>query len=148
MASSNDEFSTTIGPDAVIKGQLQFEKGIRLMGKVEGEIDTGGELFIGESATLSGDAKAATIRLEGRVKGNLTADSKVQLSASARLEGDLQTARLEVAEGAVLVGRCSIGVDGKGQSRNAGSTTKAATPGTSTAAIPDKTKPDDSRRRS
>ncbi len=147
MASSNDEFSTIIGPDAVIKGQLHFEKGLRLLGKVEGEIDSGGELLIGEGATLTGDAKAGTIRLDGRVKGNLTAKSKVQLSASARLEGDLHTARLEVAEGAVLVGRCTIGVDGKGQGQDAGSS-KAVTPGPASAASPDKPKADELRRRS
>ena len=113
MAVHNEDFSTTIGEDAVFKGQLRFEKGLRLLGKVEGEIESSGQLVIGEGALLAGDAKAGTIRLDGQVKGNLTADTKVQLSASARLEGDLQTARLEVAEGAVLVGRCTIGVDGK-----------------------------------
>ena len=38
MAQTNDEFSTTIGPDAVFKGELSFEKGLRLLGKFEGQI--------------------------------------------------------------------------------------------------------------
>ena len=67
MATANEEFSTTIGADASIKGQLQFEKGLRLLGKVEGEIESGGQLVIGEGATLTGDAQAGTIRLDGRV---------------------------------------------------------------------------------
>ena len=142
---NSDEFSTTIGQDAVVKGQLQFEKGLRLLGKVEGEIDSEGQLLIGEGAKLTGDAKAGTIRLDGQVKGNLTANTKVHLSASARLEGDLQTARLEVAEGAVLVGRCSIGVNGK--------ETGAKTPAPATGApaptpqLNDKSKVQDPRRR-
>ena len=71
--------------------------------------------MVAEGATLNGDVKAASIRIEGTLKGNLNAAQKVQLSASARLEGDLQTSRLEVAEGAVLIGRCVVGVgpDGK-----------------------------------
>jgi len=113
MAQQNEEYTTTIGQDAEFKGQLRFEKALRLLGKVEGEIASDGQLLIGEGAMLTGDAKAGTIRLDGQVRGNLTADSKVHLSASAKLEGDLQTARLEVAEGAVLVGRCTIGVNGK-----------------------------------
>ncbi len=112
MAVADEDYSTTIGPDAVFKGQLKFEKGLRLLGKFEGEINSHGQLVIGEGAILSGDAKADSIRLEGHVKGNLNADSKVQLSASAKLEGDLRTARLEVAEGAVLIGQCAIGVNG------------------------------------
>jgi cytoskeletal protein CcmA (bactofilin family) len=112
MTASTEEFSTIIGPDAVFKGELQFEKGVQLLGRMEGAVLSGGNLVIGEGAKLLGDAKAGTIRLDGEVKGNLVAATKVTLSASAKLEGDLQTARLEVAEGAVLVGRCQIGVNG------------------------------------
>jgi cytoskeletal protein CcmA (bactofilin family) len=123
MAEADSEFSTTIGADAVFKGQLQFEKGVRLLGKFEGEITSQGQLVIAEGAMLTGDVKAGTVRIDGQVKGNLNANTKVQLTASARLEGDVQTARLEVAEGAVLVGRCTVGVDshakGVGQGKGA-----------------------------
>ncbi|UCE60458.1 MAG: polymer-forming cytoskeletal protein [Phycisphaerales bacterium] len=143
MAVQGEEFATTIGQDAEFKGQLRFEKGLRLLGKMEGEIDSKGQLVIGEGARLAGDAKAGTIRLDGQVKGNLVADSKVQLSASAKLEGDLQTARLEVAEGAVLVGRCTIGVDGNSGAKQA----QAAPPTSAAPATGDKGKPQDPRRK-
>src|SRR5262249_38395977 len=94
MAESNQDFQTTLGPDTVFKGQLQFEKGVRLLGKFDGEISSEGQLLIAEGASLTGDVKAGAIRIDGQVKGNLNAAAKVQLSASARLEGDLQTARL------------------------------------------------------
>jgi len=112
MADQNQEFPTTLGADAVFKGQLHFEKGVRLLGKFEGEIDSEGQLVIAEGASLTGEVKAASIRVDGQVKGNLSATGKVQLSASAKLEGDLHTNRLEVAEGAVLVGRCVVGTNG------------------------------------
>lgn len=143
MASTNEDFSTTIGPDAEFKGELRFDKGLRLLGKLEGEINSEGNLVIGEGAKLIGNAKVDTIRLDGEVKGNLSAKSKVQLSATARLEGDLQTARLEVAEGAVLVGRCSIGVNGIPP---ATATPKPATPAAQPAA-PGKPKVEEPRRR-
>lgn len=113
MADSTNEFPTTLGADAVFKGQLQFEKGVKLLGKFEGEISSEGQLLVAEGATLTGDVKAGSVRVDGQVKGNLHAKTKVQLSASARLEGDVQTQRLEVAEGAVLVGRCVVGVNGQ-----------------------------------
>jgi len=113
MADSSNEFPTTLGADAVFKGQLQFEKGVKLLGKFDGEISSEGQLVIAEGATLTGDVKAGSVRVDGQVKGNLHATTKVQLSASARLEGDVQTQRLEVAEGAVLVGRCVVGVNGQ-----------------------------------
>lgn len=115
MTDSKSEFLTTIGADAVFKGHLKFDKQMRLFGQFEGEITSTGELIIAEGATLNGDVKAGTVCIEGHVKGNMAADAKVQLSASARLEGDVQAARLEVAEGAVLIGRCTVGVNGKGK---------------------------------
>ena len=123
MADSNNEFPTTIGADAVFKGQLHFEKGVRLLGKFEGEVTTQGQFLVAEGAALTGDVKAGTIRIDGVVKGNLSADTKVHLSASARMEGDLQAQRLEVAEGAVLIGRCTVGVKDTG---NKGVEIKAA----------------------
>lgn len=141
MTGSTEEFTTTIGPDAVFKGELKFEKGVQLLGRMEGAVLSGGSLVIGEGAMLLGDAKAGTIRLDGEVKGNLIAATKVTLSASAKLEGDLQTARLEVAEGAVLVGRCQIGVNGVPGGNGA---TKQA-PAASVTAPAGKAKPEEAR---
>ena len=126
MADSSTEFPTVIGPDAVFKGQLQFEKGVRLLGKFEGEVTSDGEMVIAKGAALTGEVKAGTIRIDGKVKGNLKANAKVELAANARLEGDLQAARLEVAEGAVLIGRCVIGVDA--QDKAAGVVKAGSTP--------------------
>jgi cytoskeletal protein CcmA (bactofilin family) len=123
----NNQYPTTLGADASFKGELTFEKGMRLLGKFEGQITSDGQLMVAEGATLHGDVKAAGIRIDGQVKGNLQASSKIQLAASARLEGDIQTNRLEVAEGAVLIGRCVVGTGG-GEGREARETKFASRP--------------------
>ncbi len=109
MAESNGDYTTVIGPDARFKGELEFEKGVRLLGRLEGQVVAKGDLLIAEGATLQGEVKANNIRVEGRVAGNLTASGKIHLSDSANLEGDLHTARLEVADGATFVGHCVVG---------------------------------------
>ena len=113
MGDTNSEYPTVLGSDAKFKGQLEFEKGVRLLGKFEGEITSGGQLLVADGAALTGDVKAGTIRVDGNVKGNLEASTKVQLTASAKVKGDVHAARLEVAEGAVLVGHCMVGVNGQ-----------------------------------
>lgn len=113
MTDASAECPTIIAAGTVIKGEIKSEKGVRLLGTFEGEIQSDGEMQVAEGATLDGDVKAASIYIDGYVKGNLTAKTKVHLAASAKLEGDLQAARLEVAEGAVLIGRCVIGVNGR-----------------------------------
>ncbi len=118
MPDANNDFPTTLGADAVFKGTLKFQKAVRLLGKFEGEITSEGQLVVAEGAKLNGDVKAGTVRIEGQVKGNVAAAAKVQLTSSARLEGDVESARLEVAEGAVLIGRCVVGVDAQGKAQS------------------------------
>ena len=115
MADQNSEFPTTIGEDAIFKGELKFEKGVNLLGRFEGQIHSKGKLMVAQGATLTGEVDAGDIQVNGAIKGNLHASGKVQLSATAKLEGDLATSRLEVADGAVFVGRCVVGPNGAGQ---------------------------------
>lgn len=125
MAGQDADFTTTIGPDATFTGKLQFEKGARVLGSIDGEIGTAGQLVIADSGKLAGEARAGNVRVEGQVKGNLHVSGKVQLAASARVEGDIEAAKLEVAEGAVLIGRLSVGV--KPEDRTAASARGGAT---------------------
>ena len=69
MADSNTDFPTTIGADVVIKGEIKSEKSLRLLGKFEGEIISGGELQIVEGGSLHGDVKAGSIFIDGHVSG-------------------------------------------------------------------------------
>ncbi len=117
-SNTNGDFTTVIGPDAVFKGELKFEKGVRNLGTFEGQIETKGHLLIAEGARLTGEVTAGNIDVEGSVHGNLTSTGKVCLTSSARLEGDLHTSRLEVADGAVFVGRCVVGSNGAAKPTN------------------------------
>ncbi len=106
---TNGEFPTIIGADAKFKGELDFEKGVRVFGQFEGSIHTKGQLHVAQGAKVEADVTASNVDVDGEVKGNLSASGKVTLKASARLEGDLRTARLEVADGATFIGNCTVG---------------------------------------
>lgn len=120
MAESNADYATVIGPDAKFKGELSFEKGVRLLGRFEGQIASKGDLLVAEGASLQGEVEAGNVRIDGDVQGNLKASGKIHLSASSKLEGDLETARLEVADGAVFIGRCVVGANGSPRSGGSG----------------------------
>ena len=115
MPESNGQYETVIGSDASFKGELKFEKSVRVLGRIEGQISTKGDLYIAEGGRLKADVSAGNVQIEGRVEGNLAATGKVLLKSSAQLEGDLRAARLEVAEGAVFVGNCTVGPQNNGQ---------------------------------
>ena len=111
MAETNAEFPTIIGPDATFKGELTFEKGLRLQGKFEGQIKTPGRLHVAKEARLSADVEAAAVIIEGEVKGNLSASDRIELKNTARYEGDLTAGKLVVDEGASLTGHVTVGPD-------------------------------------
>jgi cytoskeletal protein CcmA (bactofilin family) len=103
------DFTTVIGADAVFKGELSFDKGVRVDGRVEGKISTKGSLAISQGGKLEADVNAGAIVVEGAIKGNITASDRVELRQSARLEGDIKASKLIVTEGATFQGHCSVG---------------------------------------
>ena len=119
MADSNGEFQTILGPDAVFKGELKFDKGLRILGKFDGTIQSKGTIHIADSAKLKANIDAGAIEVDGDVVGNLNAVSRIQLRSTAKLEGDLKTSRLEVADGATFVGNCIVGPQENGKAPSA-----------------------------
>jgi cytoskeletal protein CcmA (bactofilin family) len=116
MADTGQDFPTIIGQDASFKGEMTFEKGLRLQGKFEGKITTGGRLHIAKEAKMQADVEANAIIIEGDVRGNLSASDRIELKSSARYEGDLRASKLVVDEGAVFNGNVSVGPEaGKGR---------------------------------
>lgn len=105
------EFPTIIGPDAEFDGTLKFAKGLRLMGKLKGKVNTDGRLHVAREARMDADVEAGSIVIEGEVKGNLTCNDRIELKESARYEGDLTASKLVVDAGAVFSGHVSVGPD-------------------------------------
>ena len=50
--AGNADFPTILGPDAVFKGDLSYDKGLRLQGRFEGKINTPGKWRNGRRAGL------------------------------------------------------------------------------------------------
>jgi cytoskeletal protein CcmA (bactofilin family) len=109
--TGNNDFPTILGPDASFKGDLTYEKGLRLQGKFEGNIMTPGRLHVTKEARMQADVDAGSIAIEGEVKGKLTAQDRIELKQGARYEGDLTASKLVVDEGAVLNGHVTVGPD-------------------------------------
>ena len=109
--NANQEFTTVLGPDASFKGDLSFEKGMRLHGKLSGTVTTAGRLHIAREAKLEAEVEAGSIIIEGDVKGNITASDRIEMKPTTRYEGDLTTAKLVVEEGAQFRGHVTVGPD-------------------------------------
>jgi len=100
----------TLDVDAAMQGSLSFKDpvNLRINGKFEGNLDTRGNLTIGSTALINADIIGDNIIIGGRVKGKITAKERLTLLPQAIVEGHIYPARLNIAEGAVLEGQCSM----------------------------------------
>ncbi|MFC1631369.1 polymer-forming cytoskeletal protein [Candidatus Omnitrophota bacterium] len=98
--------------DAAMQGSLTFRDpvNLRINGKFEGNLDTKGNLVIGEHAQVKANVIGEDIVISGKVTGNVVATNSLGLSATAYLIGDIRTPRLNVTDGAVLQGKCDMSV--------------------------------------
>ena len=110
---NESDFPTIIGPDAKFKGELSFEKSVKVLGSFEGQITTTGSLDIASGGRIEADIEAGSINVEGEVHGNIAASDSIELKKTARLQGDIRCGRLTVVDGAAFVGHCEVG-DGVG----------------------------------
>lgn len=96
--------------DAQMQGNLSFKDpvNLRINGKFEGNLDIKGNLTISQTAVIWADIVGDNIIIGGRVKGRITAKERLTLLPMAIVEGDIFPAKLNIAEGAIFEGNCSM----------------------------------------
>ena len=98
-----------IGAGTVVSGNVTFTGGLRIDGKVHGNvIAANGEastLVISEQAEVDGEIRSSHVVINGKVDGPVFADGYLELQTKARVVGDVSYKTLEMHVGAVLRGR-------------------------------------------
>ena len=100
--SGGSTFSV-IGPDVVIRGNIEATVDLHVDGTVHGDISCA-SLVQGDGSTIEGEITADSARLSGRVKGRIEAKNLVVMK-SARIEGDVSYETLTIEQGANVDGR-------------------------------------------
>jgi excisionase family DNA binding protein len=96
--------------DAAMQGTLSFKDpvNLRINGRFEGNLDTRGNLTVGHTAVIIANIIGDNIVIGGKVKGKVTAKESLTLLPTAIVEGDIYPAKLNITEGAILEGTCSM----------------------------------------
>ncbi len=96
--------------DATMQGTLSFKDpvNLRINGNFDGNLDTKGNLTVGEHAVVSANIMGEYIVVAGKVKGKIVAREKLTLLPTAVVQGEIVPAKLVVGEGAVLEGVCKM----------------------------------------
>ncbi len=113
MAKKNDrshiaKMSTTLGKETVFAGTMRFSDSLRINGNLEGEIISGGKLYIEDSAVINANIQVGSIVVAGVVNGNIIATEKLEILNTGKVYGNIRTARLRIADGVVFKGKCEM----------------------------------------
>ncbi len=104
IATPPDKVSTVIGKDTSFNGTIKAKGLIRIDGEMDGEIETQGDVVIGESGRVCLDVKARNVAIAGRFEGTLEAEGKLEIKSSGIIIGSVKTNGLLVDDGAVFSG--------------------------------------------
>jgi cytoskeletal protein CcmA (bactofilin family) len=105
-----DDNITLLAKGVVLKGEIHVEGTVRIDGRLDGDIQTKGQVIIGEDGLVQGTITAGTVISSGRIKAKVMADDRVQLMRTATLIGEVLTPLLIIEEGAKLQGVMDMGV--------------------------------------
>lgn len=104
----SDELSL-ISQNVQIKGNVSGEGNFRIEGKVEGNIEIKGNLFLGDQSKIIGNIKVNNLTSNGFIEGKINVDEKLVLEKKSKVMGDINTKILIVEEGAEINGKCIMG---------------------------------------
>lgn len=108
MALKLDDISinTIIGSGTAIKGDITINGFIRMDGDIDGNLETDGNVIIGENARLRGNITAKSVTVGGIIIGNITAQENVKLLSSSAVVGDILTRKIQIDEDVIFHGHC------------------------------------------
>jgi len=105
--SESDKMLTVIALGTVFKGEIKEAGAVVIYGTVEGDIAASESLVITPSGVVQANITSQQIYIDGYVRGTLHTEI-LHLDSQARLVGDVHTRTLQISEGAVIQGSCSM----------------------------------------
>ena len=104
-----EKIDTLIGPNTEINGDIKFSGGLRVDGKLNGNItaqdaSNNSMLTISEQGEVTGNVTVPHVVVNGIVNGNVSSPGKVLLQSKAKIVGDVYYASIEMELGATVNG--------------------------------------------
>lgn len=99
---------TLIGARTELKGDIVFSGGLRIDGKLKGNITAKGDgnstLVLSENAEVIGNVTVPYVISNGAIKGAVRASERLELQPKAEITGDVYYKVMEMALGAAVNG--------------------------------------------
>ncbi|HHX87109.1 MAG TPA: polymer-forming cytoskeletal protein, partial [Firmicutes bacterium] len=106
--SPPDKVITLIGPGTYFNGILKAKGLVRIDGIAEGELETDGDVIVGENGRAMLEVKARNVAIAGYFKGCLNLAGKVEIRSTGTVTGSIKVSGLVIDEGAHFAGSCEM----------------------------------------
>ena len=101
-------YDSTIESKVNIDGNIYTESSLYIAAKLNGEIRSDSDIFIGGDGIINGNIIARNICVAGVVEGTVEASGVLKILNTGKLYGDVSVYRFILCEGAVFEGKCSM----------------------------------------
>ena len=107
---NTDLINTVLGEDASFKGVLHSQRSIRIDGSFEGEINSQGEVFIGQESSVKANIFSKTVVVAGEVIGNIESIKSLHILKTGKVYGDISGDQLTIDEGGIYKGKVNMDI--------------------------------------
>lgn len=100
---------TTLGEGVTFRGELSFERLLRIDGTFEGELLSQGKVIVGPKGVVKANLVLREAVVEGVIEGDITVQEKLELRGEASVKGDIRAKTICVDDGVTLDGHITVG---------------------------------------
>lgn len=95
---------TIIGEGTLFEGHLVSKAGIRIEGSISGDVESEGDISIGEKGIVQSNITARNVVVAGTVNGAIHAKNQLTITATGKVNGNISANSLLIMTGALFQG--------------------------------------------
>ncbi len=95
---------TLIGEDTLIEGNIQSRAGLRIEGRIMGDIECAGDVVIGEKGVTHSNVVARNVVNAGTINGSIHAKEMLTITETGKVYGSINVASVIIAKGGLFQG--------------------------------------------
>jgi cytoskeletal protein CcmA (bactofilin family) len=131
---NDGEVESLIGEHTSFEGTLKTEGSVRLLGTIQGEIESKSTIIVEEKARVTARLTAQQVTVAGQLDGQIFCEGRVEIRPTGRVTGEINAGALIVQEGAYFDGNSKMASGGAHTAPQASSSASGASAGSSTSA--------------
>jgi cytoskeletal protein CcmA (bactofilin family) len=124
--TTHDAIENILGKSCTVQGHLRSDGAFRVDGTVEGSVESGAAVIVGESGLVRGDVSGTDVVIAGQVIGNVVASGHLEILAKGKIEGDIAAKSMRIETGGVFCGTSRMGEGARLPNRDADSSAPLA----------------------